>query len=204
MQVKALPTSFDEYVNFQREFNALHTDGRSEAFVEDAFFHVETMLELLLRYRAIPNINRVLFAGCRTGYEIRFFQEKRPRVETVGIDIVPEFVEVASSVTDTHVMDMHYLTFMDKEFDLVFSSQALEHCYDVQKALSELLRVAAKYVYVSVPLELNKTFVDNKSHYTASVCALDWLELLRPHDEWVLQHAELVAPNVLDFLAVRQ
>jgi SAM-dependent methyltransferase len=54
---------------------------------------------------------------------------------------------------DSDPADIHELPYEDNEFDVVLCSATLEHVMDYQKAISELLRVAAKAVVITLPHE---------------------------------------------------
>jgi protein-L-isoaspartate O-methyltransferase len=54
---------------------------------------------------------------------------------------------------DSDPADIHELPYRDNEFDVVVCSETLEHVVDYRKALSELLRVAARAVVITVPHE---------------------------------------------------
>lgn len=102
-----------------------------------------------------------------------------PQAVVVGVDIVPEFVEQASSIGDAKIADLHELPFETGAFDWIFCSQALEHCYDVPKAIRELYRVASCGLMLSLPLEIKRTYVGNPSHYFYTDHSFTWLAKLR-------------------------
>lgn len=54
---------------------------------------------------------------------------------------------------EVKVADVHNLPFADNSFDLVLCSETLEHVSDYKKAISELSRVAKKYLIITVPNE---------------------------------------------------
>ncbi len=101
-----------------------------------------------------------------------------PSARVVGVDIVPEFVKLATDVSEAHVADAHDLPFKDKEFDWIFNSQTIEHCYDVPRAIRESLRVARVGAAFSLPLETIREYEINPSHYAYLHSTFDWLRLL--------------------------
>ena len=89
----------------------------------------------------------VLCIGCRNTAEIDYFRNKGAR-SVVGIDLFSES-------SDILVMDMHRMTFPDDRFDIIYASHSLEHAYDVQKVVDEILRVArpGALVAIEVPVQ---------------------------------------------------
>lgn len=179
----------DEYVEAQFWVNDRHHNGQTETFgenrEEDARKYVRTMLRLL-RERNIA-WQSFLDVGCRVGYVCDEVATHYPSADVMGVDLIPQFVEEASRYgIDTQVADAHSLPFDDASYDIVFCSQTLEHCWNVRKALSELLRVARTAVFLSLPLENRVNFDGNKCHYAQATNPLDWLLLLVDHPEWTL------------------
>jgi ubiquinone/menaquinone biosynthesis C-methylase UbiE len=125
----------------------------------------------------------ILDVGCRYGLGMNEFMQRFPKARVMGVDIVPEFAEDE----DMQVMDACDLKFADDEFDLVYSSHTLEHCYDIDKAIDEHFRVALRWVYVIVPLEDERGKEHDKSHYYCECNPVEWARLLdRP--KWRLLH----------------
>lgn len=93
----------------------------------------------------------VLCIGCRNTAEIDYLKSKGFRHVT-GIDLYSESPDIL-------VMDMHRMTFPDNHFGVVYSSHSLEHSYDAQKVVSEILRVARSgaLIVIEVPVRYEKT-----------------------------------------------
>jgi SAM-dependent methyltransferase len=84
----------------------------------------------------------VLCVGCRNALELDRFRA-RGFDEVVGIDVF-------SQRDDIEVMDMHEMTYPDSSFDVVYCSHALEHSYDLQRVVAEIVRVAREQAVVGV------------------------------------------------------
>ena len=84
----------------------------------------------------------VLCIGPRNIFEIEYFRSKGLS-NVVGIDLFRESPDIL-------VMDMHQMTFPDDHFDVIYSSHSLEHAYDVQKAVGEIIRVARPGALVAI------------------------------------------------------
>lgn len=62
---------------------------------------------------------------------------------------------------DSDPVDIHCLPYADNEFDVTLCSETLEHVVDYERAIDELLRVAAKAAFVTVPCEDKATVERN-------------------------------------------
>ena len=101
-----------------------------------------------------PKGGRVLCVGCRNTLELDRFHA-RGFDDVVGIDVF-------SQREDIKVMDMHEMTFPDDSFDVVYASHALEHSYDVQRVVDQVVRVArdGAIVGVEVPVRVQASSAD--------------------------------------------
>ena len=86
----------------------------------------------------------ILCVGCRNMAEIDYFQTQGAK-SVVGIDLYSNHPEIL-------VMDMHHMTFPDNQFDLVYSSHSLEHAYDVQQVVNEMVRVAGPGASIAIEM----------------------------------------------------
>jgi SAM-dependent methyltransferase len=96
----------------------------------------------------------VLCVGCRNGFELDRFRA-RGFEGVVGIDVF-------SQREDILIMDMHDMSFADDSFDVVYASHALEHSYDVDRVVREIVRVARNgaVVGVEVPVRAQASAAD--------------------------------------------
>lgn len=118
-----------------------------------------------------PTGGSVLCVGCRNPLELDRFRA-RGFDEVVGIDLF-------SQREDILVMDMHELSFPDDSFDVVYASHSLEHSYDVDRVVREIVRVArdGALVGVEVPVRAQASAADR-----VVFSGLDELrEVFRPH-----------------------
>ena len=150
----------------------------------------------------------VLDVGCRTGYGLCELLRNLPVARVAGLDIVPEFVEEARAYApeaEVTVGDICALPYPDRAFDWVYCSQTLEHALDCDAAVRELSRVAARCLYISVPLEQDNPELrtTNPSHHTFLADPLDWL--MKWHGTpWRLTYAAFWAQfNYFNFVLVR-
>ncbi|OGH08933.1 MAG: hypothetical protein A2152_03500 [Candidatus Levybacteria bacterium RBG_16_35_6] len=101
-------------------------------------------------------ISSVLDVGCGEGFTLKKLKEKGIGKEFTGIDSSKEAIALGKNENpdlDLQTGDIYNLKFRDKSFDLVISTEVLEHLEDPKKALEELRRVSKKYLLLSVPNE---------------------------------------------------
>lgn len=97
-----------------------------------------------------------LDVGCEWGYHVRRMAKKG--LKATGVDISVTKVRKAKLIADQlHincdflVQDAEKLDFEDNSFDWVLCTETLEHLLHDQKAAQELIRVARKFIIISVP-----------------------------------------------------
>jgi SAM-dependent methyltransferase len=101
----------------------------------------------------------VLEFGCHVGRNLAAIRDAAPDVRLVGLDINAEAVRFGrdESELDLRVGDERTLgEFADGEFDLVFTVSVLDHIPDIAAVCRELVRVAARNVFlleVTLPVE---------------------------------------------------
>lgn len=84
---------------------------------------------------------RILDAGCGTGYGSRCLRQRWPDTHITGVDFAPAMLELARHETDTcQVADIETLPFTPQQFDLWWSSLSIQWC-DSGRAFAEAARV---------------------------------------------------------------
>lgn len=121
-------------------------------------------MELLLGRRlALEPGQLILDAGCGEGHVARTLAEEFG-VSVVGIDLVPESIDIANDVrestgtynTEFLVGDYHKLQFEDNKFDRLYTMETFVHAAEPRVVLSEFLRVVKSGSLV-VMLEYSST-----------------------------------------------
>lgn len=85
-----------------------------------------------------PGTRRILEIGCGNGWNMsRFAQRGRP---AIGLDTVPERVELALTHGPALLADGLRLPFADDSFDMIYIQHVLHHIGDVNRALAEAHR----------------------------------------------------------------
>ncbi len=92
----------------------------------------------VMRYLRPTKHERLLEVGCGRGWLTQRVKLACPH--TTAVDVNPQ--AVANAVTDNvQEMDATALRFEDGAFDHVYSFHAIEHIFDIRRALSEMARV---------------------------------------------------------------
>lgn len=110
---------------------------------------------------------RVLDVGCNSGYFVKFCPKG---CEVHGIDttesVIPRAKELLASA---QVASAEAIPFPDKFFDVVVLSEVLEHVYDADVVMKELVRVARRAIVISTPHETGSWGEDTIKHHTYHV-----------------------------------
>jgi ubiquinone/menaquinone biosynthesis C-methylase UbiE len=98
-------------------------------------------------------IQSVLDIGCGTGRGLLTLQKAKPEITAVGVEPSAELRKIgyANGLSETQLVDgdAMSLAFADGAFDLVCEFGALHHIPKPAKAVSEMLRVARKGIFIS-------------------------------------------------------
>ena len=106
----------------------------------------------------IKNIpfNNVLDVGCSSGGSLGALQAFRPEINVFGIDVSLTAAKAGYSL-DRNVIcgSAVNLPYKDKSFDLVISSDCLEHLdrEDIDPMIEEIARVTKEYVFIKVAIK---------------------------------------------------
>jgi len=95
------------------------------------------------------DVSSILDVGCGSGLLTNRLASKYPKV--VGLDTSPEALRHVKA--ESKLGSAENLPFPDTSFDLVITSEVLEHLpyHTYPLALSEIERVSAKYILIAVP-----------------------------------------------------
>lgn len=115
--------------NFDRIMNRYDLDRR-----------LETVFDVLLGSHDLTG-ERVLDAGCGTGWFSLWACQRGARV--TALDIGPRLLEMVRRKCGANTVqgDVLRLRFRDGHFDVVISSECIEHTRDPRRAVHELIRV---------------------------------------------------------------
>lgn len=99
------------------------------------------------------NERSVLDIGCGDGFLLKKLKEKNNGIKALGVDISPVAIEKSkiNGIECTLLDITEELPFQDNSFESVLLLDVLEHLFQPEPVLKEAVRVAEKYVYISVP-----------------------------------------------------
>jgi SAM-dependent methyltransferase len=132
------------YAETARNYDEMHVR------CDDAHYFA---LRFLLASLDHLHITSVLDVGAGTGRAVEFIKKLRPDVRMVGIEPVRELREVGFSrgLSREELVegDATAMPFDNSSFDLVCESGVLHHLRRPERAVSEMLRVAGKAIFIS-------------------------------------------------------
>ena len=117
------------------------------------FCEIQTFLSSL----DVLNFDSFLDVGCAEGFYPRLVQV-RYGAEVSGMDLSVPAVRRMWEYNRIEGIcgDAHNIPVKDKAFDVVLCNDMVEHVTEPQKAISELMRVAKKHLFIGVPLAFSK------------------------------------------------
>jgi len=132
------------YADTAARYEEMHVEEQDEHFFALGF------LAASVEYLKIQSI---LDIGSGTGRAIRYIKRRCPGIRIVGVEPVPELREQAYKLGVAHDEivdgDALKLVYKDGAFDLVCAFGVLHHVKTPNVAIAEMLRVAAKAIFIS-------------------------------------------------------
>ncbi|MFA5358409.1 MAG: class I SAM-dependent methyltransferase [Patescibacteria group bacterium] len=117
---------------------------------------IENFYQTLLKEINNLQIENIIDIGCGEGFTLDRIQKSSINKELVGIDSSLVAVNLGKELfpqLDLRLGNIYQLPFPDKSFDLVVCTEVLEHLENPSQALQEIVRMAKKYIILSVPHE---------------------------------------------------
>lgn len=135
-------------INFRDKY--LQTNAITDTLLRRFFNGVVSVLPA-------TSIESVLEIGCGEGFSMERLAPHLKNKRITISDVDPELVARARKRNpvgvETAVESIYNLKHQDRSIDCVLVLEVLEHLEDVDQALSEVFRVAKKYVIATVPWE---------------------------------------------------
>jgi SAM-dependent methyltransferase len=139
-------------IDIQRRYYAETASHYDDLHGEENQEH-SLALSFLLGSIEYLGIRSILDIGSGTGRAIQYLNHHRPDIRVVGVEPVKELREIAYSrgvsTSDLVDGDATALAYHSGEFDLVCEFGVLHHIRRPELAVGEMLRVAAKAIYIS-------------------------------------------------------
>lgn len=136
----------------QRAYYAATAEAYDDMHVCEGDEHYFALCFMLSTFDLL-GIRSVLDVGAGTGRTVQFIKEHRPDVRVVGVEPVAELIEQGRrkglGEDDLVLGDANRLAYADGEFDLVCEFAVLHHVRTPERAVSEMLRVARRAVFIS-------------------------------------------------------
>ncbi len=186
-------------INYFEIYNHLYDNGYDPTFNEELHSHLycPTMGQGQLIYsidKTKIEYHTVLDVGCSTGNGMNYLTSIGK--ETKGIDVSNKAIQRSlARGFDARVASVLDIPFPENSFDLVVSTDVLEHIEEseVKLAISEVIRVSKKYIAVKIATIreqgsnelLNKMKEENKKFETISNLHLSvfdeekWIDLFQ-------------------------
>ncbi len=97
------------------------------------------------------NIKSVLDCGAGPGWELGGLERDDIKVDYVGLEVTEIFAAALEQRGVTVIRaGVEQIPCEDRSFDMAYIRQVLEHVGSLEQAVSEMVRVARRYVYVSM------------------------------------------------------
>lgn len=132
------------YSETAAKYDEMHVNVRDEHAFSLSF--LVSVLDYL-------EVRSILDVGSGTGRAVFYLKQNRPDISVIGVEPVKELREVAykKGLSDSEIIagDATRLSYGDNEFDLVCAFGVLHHVKNPEAAISEMLRVANKAVFIS-------------------------------------------------------
>lgn len=142
----------NDEIAIQRGYYQKTADRYDDMHVKTVGEH-DLALAFMLSMIDFFSIDSMLDIGSGTGRALSRAKKVYPNLKVLGIEPSPELRELghAKGLSQNELIggDAQKLDFSDGAFDLVCEFGALHHIPDPSKAVSEMLRVARKAVFVS-------------------------------------------------------
>jgi len=119
-------------------------------------FFLNNFKQVLLTQVKELHPHAILDVGAGEGFTLEMFRKNNVGEKLEGIEYMDDALKLAKKLHPKVKIkkgNIYELPYSANSFDLVICNEVLEHLDDPQKALSELKRVAKKYLILSVPNE---------------------------------------------------
>jgi len=134
------------YAKTANRYDEMHVDSDRK---DEHYLALSFMIGIL----DYLDIKSILDIGSGTGRCIEYIKHKRPDIRIVGIEPVEELREIGykKGIGENELIhgDATQLKFGTAEFDLVCEFGALHHIKSPERAVSEMLRISGKAIFLS-------------------------------------------------------
>lgn len=166
---------FNKYEIKGPDYHYKQIDKRNRAFF-NAYVLARYQMELQMILKIIKNrnnqITRILDVGCGDGVMLSLINKKikNNNIKLYGIDSSEIAIDIAKEkVPDAKfkVADVYNIPFDDNFFDLIISSDVIEHLSQPKRMLNEIKRVGENFskVIIGTPIRYTEFPVDRTEYH---------------------------------------
>ena len=119
-------------------------------------FLIDNFFNTLSKELKKLNVSSILDAGCGEGFTLERLRIEKAGDKFEGVDFLKTAIDLGHKIHPNLTLkqaSIYELPYKDSSFDLVLSTEVLEHLGDPKKGLKEIVRVSKKYILLSVPNE---------------------------------------------------
>jgi ubiquinone/menaquinone biosynthesis C-methylase UbiE len=99
-----------------------------------------------------PAAETLIDVGSGNGFLLKQIHARHPKLKLWGFDIKDKD-DNAKGIYDYVKGNIERMPFADKSFDVVTCSHTVEHLVDLEKCISELVRIARKQIFIVTPCQ---------------------------------------------------
>lgn len=192
---------FDKYTTRSADYHYDQIDrGSIKKYNAQVAARFETLVENVDRIASNRTL-KLLDVGCGDGVALYLLSKSSPHLELYGVEPVKEALEVAKrKIPKAYIEEgrADKLPFEDNFFDIIISSDVIEHVADPDKMLEEIRRVAkdGAKIIVGTPIKHSKTPLDH--NHVQEFFAEDFQILMSQHfRDTELHESHNLAPVLL-------
>ncbi len=112
------------------------------------------------------DIKTVLEVGCSIGMFPRTFHDLYQNIQYTGTDISPKCIEICKNKLESEFLCNDFIKFKsEKKFDLVYSFDVIDHVYDIDGFISNIIDTTRKYAYVNAYRGFHPELKNHKTKY---------------------------------------
>ena len=141
----------------------------------------DARLKALISRSGDPRGKKILEVGCGKGRFARVFKELG--ADIYGIDISAELLKEAKQIDKDKFLEagVYEMPFKDRQFDIVYLVEVIEHIPDICKAIKEIARVMRKEGTLIV-IDRNILSLNNRRMFVPNVIIKKYHEM---KNEWM-------------------
>lgn len=111
-------------------------------------------------------IKSILEVGCSTGMFLEEFSDFFSKKEYLGLDISQKSIELCRKKFNSNFVCADFLKYdFDKQYDLVYSFDVIDHVYDINGFMKKIVESTKKFAYINAYRGYHKELKTHKSTF---------------------------------------